>query len=172
MPYINTNTMQYPVSESEIRAAFPNTSFPTPFVPPAGYEWVFPTPQPEFDHDTHVVIEAAPALNALGQWAQQWQVVALSPEQIASKEAELAAQRMRAVITMRQARLQLHKIGKLPDVQAAIDALPNPPKTEAQIEWVYAAAVERASPFVAMLGAALGLSDADLDTLFAEASQL
>lgn len=75
-------------------------------------------------------------------------------------------------ITMRQARLQLHKIGKLTDVQAAINALPEPPKTEAQIEWDYASVVERASPFVSLLTPALGLSEEEIDNLFREAVQL
>lgn len=76
------------------------------------------------------------------------------------------------VITMRQARLQLHKIGKLSAVQTAINALPEPPKTEAQIEWDYASVVERSSPFVALLTPALGLTDAEMDDLFREAAQL
>jgi hypothetical protein len=75
-------------------------------------------------------------------------------------------------ITMRQARLQLHAIGKLAAVQEAINQLPEPPKTEAQIEWDYAAVVERASPFVALLTPALGLSDEDMDDLFREAAKL
>lgn len=75
-------------------------------------------------------------------------------------------------ITMRQARLQLHKIGKLADVQAAINALPEPPKTEAQIEWDYASVVERASSFVVLLTPALGLSEEEMDNLFREAVQL
>lgn len=77
-----------------------------------------------------------------------------------------------ASITMRQARLQLHAIGKLTAVQDAINQLPEPPKTSAQIEWDYAAVVERASPFVALLTPALGLSDEDMDDLFREAAKL
>lgn len=77
-----------------------------------------------------------------------------------------------ASITMRQARLQLHAIGKLVAVQEAINQLPEPPKTSAQIEWDYAAVVERASPFVALLTPALGLSDEEMDELFREAAKL
>lgn len=77
-----------------------------------------------------------------------------------------------ASITMRQARLQLHAIGKLAAVQDAINQLPEPPKTSAQIEWDYASVVERASPFVALLTPALGLSDEEMDDLFREAAKL
>ena len=76
------------------------------------------------------------------------------------------------VITMRQARLQMHKISKLSAVQAAINELPDPPKTEAQIEWDYASVVERSSQFVALLTPALGLTDVEMDDLFREAAQL
>lgn len=75
-------------------------------------------------------------------------------------------------ITMRQARLQLHAIGKLAAVQEAINQLPEPPKTSAQIEWDYAAVVERASPFVALLTPAIGLTDEQMDDLFREAEKL
>lgn len=64
--------------------------------------------------------------------------------------------------TMRQARLALKQQGLLATVQSNIDALPE----DSQIEWEYAGSVERNSPLVQSLGAALGLSDEDLDNLF------
>lgn len=75
-------------------------------------------------------------------------------------------------VTMRQARLALHAHGKLAAVQDAINLLSDPPKTAAQIEWDYASVVERASPFVAMLTPALGMTDAEMDELFREAATL
>ena len=75
-------------------------------------------------------------------------------------------------VTMRQARLALHAAGKLTAVNAAIDALPDPPKTAAKIEWEYSSTVRRDSQFVAMLGPALGLDSAALDALFVAASKL
>lgn len=75
-------------------------------------------------------------------------------------------------VTMRQARLALHAHGKLTAVQDAINLLPDPPKTAAQIEWDYASVVERASPFVEMLTPALGMTDAEMDDLFREAAKL
>lgn len=73
--YINIDTSQYPVSESDIKAAFPNTSFPVPFTPPDGYAWVFPTPQPVFDPVIRVAREIAPELTVKGTWEQRWEVV-------------------------------------------------------------------------------------------------
>lgn len=76
------------------------------------------------------------------------------------------------LVTMRQARLALHAAGLLSAVEAAIDALPEPPKTTARIEWDYASEVHRASSFVALLGAALELDEQWLDELFFAASIL
>ena len=75
-------------------------------------------------------------------------------------------------VTMRQARLALLENGLLANVQPAINSLPEPDKTKAQIEWEYSNALQRSNPFVATLGTALGLSSQDLDDLFIQASTL
>ena len=75
-------------------------------------------------------------------------------------------------VTMRQARLALLENGLLANVQPAINSLPEPDKTKAQIEWEYSNALQRSNPFVDVLGAALGLSSQDLDDLFIQASAL
>lgn len=75
-------------------------------------------------------------------------------------------------VTMRQARLALHATGKLTVVNAAINGLPDPPKTAALIEWEYSSTVRRDSQFVSMLGPALGLDAAGLDALFVAAAKL
>lgn len=75
-------------------------------------------------------------------------------------------------VTMRQARLALHASGLLASVQPAINALPEPQRTQAQIEWDYSNGLERGNAFVATLGAALGLNAAGIDALFVQAAQL
>lgn len=75
-------------------------------------------------------------------------------------------------VTMRQARLALLENGLLTNVQPAINSLPEPDRTKAQIEWEYSNALQRSNPFVAVLGTALGLSSQDLDDLFIQASTL
>lgn len=50
--------------------------------------------------------------------------------------------------------------------------MPEPQKTAAQIEWEYGNALQRSNPFVAQLGAALGLDESGIDALFVEASKL
>lgn len=73
-------------------------------------------------------------------------------------------------VTMRQARLALLEAGKLAGVDAAIAAMPSPQKEAAQIEWEFAATVNRDSPFLQDLAGAIGLDDAHLDQLFALAA--
>ena len=83
--YINTQTLQR-TSESEIRSAFPNTSFPTPFSPPEGYAVLFAAPQPTHDPITQMVREATPVLTDKGHWEQQWEVVALGAETVTANQ--------------------------------------------------------------------------------------
>ncbi len=76
-------------------------------------------------------------------------------------------------VTMRQARLALLGIGLLDDVDAAIAAIPDPVQRKAaQIEWEYAAVIERNSPLVTSLAAGLGLTAADIEALFEAASRI
>jgi hypothetical protein len=75
-------------------------------------------------------------------------------------------------VTMRQARLALLGAGKLAAVATAIDALPEPHRTAAQITWEYSADVERHNGLVAQLGPALGLTDTQIDALFKAAAAL
>ena len=75
MSYINTETGAYPVTESEIRAANSNTSFPTPFRAPEEYVPVFPSPQPAYDAVIRTAREIAPVLTPKGHYEQAWEVV-------------------------------------------------------------------------------------------------
>lgn len=75
-------------------------------------------------------------------------------------------------VTMRQARLALHRAGVLGNVVAAINQMPEQARTEAQIEWEYSSTLRRAHPLVTDLGSALGLTPQQLDALFIEAAAL
>lgn len=72
--YIRLSDSQYPISVKQIKEAFPDRSFRSPFTPPADYAWVFPTPKPEHDSVIKRVVEIAPALSTKGKWEQQWEV--------------------------------------------------------------------------------------------------
>jgi len=75
-------------------------------------------------------------------------------------------------VTMRQARLALHAAGLLAGVDAAIAAMPEPDKTQAQITWEFAATVDRQFGMVPALAAAMGMTDAQIDDLFIAAAKL
>lgn len=105
MPYINTQTLAYPVSENEIREAFPNTSFAIPFNPSPAYEVVFPAPQPAYSWVTHGVREIAPELTSKGTWEQRWEVYALTASQVAANQALYNKDLLDSIVTSTQARL-------------------------------------------------------------------
>ncbi|WP_309400567.1 hypothetical protein [Cerasicoccus maritimus] len=75
-----------------------------------------------------------------------------------------------AQVTVRQLRLWLNAEGH--DVDAVINAMPEPGKSEAQIAWEYATIYERDDPLVDGIGSALGLTSAQIDQAFRDASQL
>lgn len=74
-----------------------------------------------------------------------------------------------SVLTMRQARLALLTAGVLDDVAPAIAALPEAERRVAEIEWEYAATVERHAPLVQLLASNLGL---DVDEMFTAGAKL
>lgn len=76
------------------------------------------------------------------------------------------------VVTMRQARLALVQAGLLAQVNTAVAAMPGAAGDTARIEWEFSGTVERHRPLVQALGAALGLTDAQLDDLFRLAATL
>lgn len=75
-----------------------------------------------------------------------------------------------ARVTMAQARIALLRADKLAAVQSAVDATGT--SSETSIWWNYASIVERANPLVAQLGAQVGLSAADIDSLFQTAEKI
>ena len=75
-------------------------------------------------------------------------------------------------VSMRQARLALLGAGLLDAVDAAIAGMTGTEGRAAQIEWEYASEVVRTSALVAGMGAALGMTDEQLDDLFLQASTL
>lgn len=89
-----------------------------------------------------------------------WDGVELRP----LTQAEINRQ---ASVTARQARLALNVAGLLADVEAAIAAEGG----AVAIEWEYASTIDRASPLVASMAAALELTEQQLDALFAQAAE-
>lgn len=86
----------------------------------------------------------------------------------AEVDAILSAPVVPASVTMRQARLALLGAGLLDAVVAAV----NSAGPAAQIEWEYAAVVDRNAGLIPSMASALGMTDAQIDSLFASAAAL
>lgn len=71
-------------------------------------------------------------------------------------------------VSMRQARLALLDVGLLDDVEAIITAAGR----AAQIEWEYAATVDRNHPVIAIVQQQQGMTDSQIDALFTSAAAL
>ena len=71
-------------------------------------------------------------------------------------------------VTMRQARLALLSAGLLDDVEMVIAAAGR----AAQMEWEYAAVVDRSNPAIAIVQQQKALTDEQIDDLFREAAKL
>lgn len=136
------------------------------FPPVAGLEFAwaresqYPTDVPEFfgtcpdDADTQVD-------GVLGVYLQaDWETM---------RDDEMRARNpVPQQVTMRQARLALLNAGLLDDVEVVIAAAGR----EAQLEWEYAAVVDRSNPAVAIMQQQKALTDAQIDDLFREAAKL
>ena len=136
------------------------------FPPVAGLEFAwaresrYPTNVPEFfgtcpdDADTQVDGVLGVYLQADWEtlWADEMRARNPVPQQV----------------TMRQARLALLSAGLLDDVEMVITAAGR----AAQLEWGYAAVVDRSNPAVAIVQQQQALTDAQIDDLFREAVKL
>lgn len=101
--YINTETLEYPIYEGDIRAAFRHsTSFPaTGFVPPPGYAAVddVDPPEPTLEQS---VRELPPNL-VDGVWTQRWEVTQAPPELVAERVAAVRAAQVSAYVAALEA---------------------------------------------------------------------
>lgn len=136
------------------------------FPPVVGLEFVwaresqYPTDVPEFfgmcpdDADTQID-------GVLGVYAQQdWETM---------RDDEMRARNpVPQQVTMRQVRLALLSAELLDDVEMVIATAGR----AAQLEWEYAAVVERSNPVVAAVQQQQGMTDAQIDDLFREAAKL
>ena len=146
-------------------ASEPATNGPV-FPPVAGLEFVwareshYPTNVPEFfgtcPDDSNVQVDGVLGVYLQADWEQM-------------REDELRARNpVPQQVTMRQARLALLSAGLLDDVEMVIAAAGR----EAQLEWEYAAVVDRSNPAVAAVQQQQALTDTYIDDLFREAAKL
>ncbi len=159
---------QYPYHPEQLRRDVPGTSFPSHFndalLATYGVWPVQDTPAPAYDADTQRRVEGPPRQQGEG-WVQTWEIQSLSPDEIA---ARLAARRAGMGVTPRQARLALQQAGLLGAVTSWIAAA----DAATRIEWEFALEVRRDWPPITACAQALGLTESQLDGLFAQADTL
>jgi hypothetical protein len=93
-------------------------------------------------------------------------------EEIATRQAALDLAAIPHVVTMRQARLAMFQAGIYQTVKDTVAALPGPEGELARIEWDYSTVVDRNQPLTVALVAQLGLTDEQINQLFAHAATL
>ena len=166
--YYDTQTQTFNHPHSEV-ARETNSSFAVGELVVGDYRLYEMAPEPAYNPDTQRIELTSTPVQRVGQpWLRGWVVVALT----AAEMTAIAKAKVPASVTMRQGRLALLAAGKLAQVDAAIASLPEPQKSAALIEWNFSNELQRGNAFVATLGAALGLSDAQVDQLFITAAQL
>ena len=87
MAYFYKVSTQQVQSESEIRAEFPNTSFPVPFQDPEGYEPILESPAPETT-TYQSAFQDGVVQDSLGNYVWAWKVVDWDQEQIDAYNAQ------------------------------------------------------------------------------------
>jgi hypothetical protein len=101
-----------------------------------------------------------------------WWVDAIGGEPTEAEVAAVLAPPVPQSVTKRQAVQALILAGLDDDVEAQLAGIPGVQGKLARAEWRESNTVERNRPLVAQLGAALGLSSAQLDALFIQAAGL
>lgn len=86
--------------------------------------------------------------------------------------ATTSTPRDRRMITARQFRHWLLNAGVLAQIQTILDAMPEPRRTSALIDWEYGTEFARTHPLVIQIGEALGMTEADLDLAWDHAASL
>lgn len=155
------------VSYDEFKQLNQNTSFPD--IPSSdvlngfGGDEVLDGLQPQTGDDQYVSYVGVELIN--GQWFTKYVSVDYTAEELAARVDQW---RQSAVVTPFQGRMALADAELLSNVEAAIAAADEKTK----VAWEYALEWKRMSPMITTLGAALNLTDAEIDDLFKAASQI
>lgn len=158
------------VAQGDASGFFPNVSFPNG-VP--DLEWLaeqdyYPILSHTFDPNTQKLQSVAPYFTGTEVYIDE--VVELTPEEIAAREAAaLLAKRQAMIVTPYQAKVVLLQEGSLDEVEAAVSTSTDP---LVKLAWTNAVQYQRLSPLVQEIATQLGWSDADLDLLFEAAAQV
>lgn len=162
---INTNAT---ITEGELRQLYPQTLFPLGFDGDfEDYAYVHPVAQPEFNPATHKAVESDP-VNVDDQWQQSWDVVPLTQAEIDdARRADIPTS-----CTPAQGLVALYAVKGITEdnLLAAINSITDPVENYiARIAFARATEWLRGSQTMQTMAALLGLTESDMDDLFAYA---
>lgn len=107
IPYINEDTLEFPVYEDQIKALFPNVSFATVFEPTEPFARVYLGTKPAHDRILDDLRLSAPE-KIEGVWTQNYEVVPLDAAQV---QENLMRERQNAKAKIREKKWQLEVQG-------------------------------------------------------------
>lgn len=154
------------IDASEIVTLYPNLTGPN-VAAENGWEVLWPTTA-EFDPMTQYAQEIAPAQDEKGFWRQQWQVLPLTPAQIAEKAEQLRISKIPVSVSPRQIRQALTAASLRTPVETAVAAGDQDTKDW----WEFATVFERQHSMVLAMAASLGVTERQLDDLWTLAGSL
>lgn len=99
-------------------------------------------------------------------------IVEVSKETYDNLYSDELRARLPSEATPRQLRLALFELGYHDQVEAYIEALPEPQKTKVKISWEYATIINKNDPIVSKLVEELGFTEEQLDELFIKARSI
>lgn len=94
--YINTQTLQYPISRQEIVEQYPNTSFPIQFNEFENFAFVSNVDMPTYNLLLQTCVEGNPSKQSDGSWVQTWVVTDKYSTQ-AEIDAAIAAENQKKI---------------------------------------------------------------------------
>ena len=148
---------------ANLRADFPNTSFPADLsraVLPEGYVWVIQTAQP-IPGQFELIESTPPVLGEDGVWKQSWRVRPWTPEERQSWRETLVC----GPLQMRRA---LRQTGDFAAVQAAMASADE----ETREAWEIASEIWRKEPMIEAMRLVLGKKAEEVDEIFLLAQTL
>lgn len=128
-----------------------------------GYTDVTPTESPAHDGATQGVREIAP-LSTNGAWTQQWEIYELDPQVIETKRKAAVP----ISVSPRQIRQALTHVALRASVEDAVSA----GDQDLKDWWEFSTQFDRVNPKVTEMGAALNVTELQLDELWTLAGSL
>lgn len=158
------------VTQDEFRTVFKNTSFPSgdlsaEILDAFNCDPVVEGEQPALNENQYAEYAGVEQIN--GVWTTKYEVKDCQPQDIAFR---LNQKRQEMVVSPYQGKVALLNAGILNNVETII----NGPNADvlARLAWDNAKEWRRLSPMILSLATAIGLTDAQVDELFVEASKV